>query len=112
MFVVPGQGAQWVGMGAQLYARLPLFALARQVAKAGSAPAAAARNVLWEGDGAVDSTEVRPAGVIRNQWRWQRCFNTGSMAGYDRTFSGIAAAHLAESVVVGDAAGLVAARGS
>ncbi|WP_235627739.1 type I polyketide synthase, partial [Mycobacterium tuberculosis] len=28
VFVFPGQGAQWVGMGAQLYAELPLFALA------------------------------------------------------------------------------------
>ncbi|MBD9324967.1 beta-ketoacyl synthase N-terminal-like domain-containing protein, partial [Mycobacterium tuberculosis] len=65
VFVFPGQGAQWVGMGAQLYAELPLFALAfdavaEELDRHLRLPL---RNVLWEGDEALlTSTEfAQPA---------------------------------------------------
>ncbi|WP_251984147.1 type I polyketide synthase, partial [Mycobacterium tuberculosis] len=117
VFVVPGQGAQWVGMGAQLYAELPLFALAfdavaEELDRHLRLPL---RNVLWEGDEALlTSTEfAQPAlfaievalATLLQHWGISPDFLIGHSVGE------IAAAHLAGVLSLTDAAGLVAARG-
>ncbi|WP_234887195.1 type I polyketide synthase [Mycobacterium tuberculosis] len=117
VFVFPGQGAQWVGMGAQLYAELPLFALAfdavaEELDRHLRLPL---RNVLWEGDEALlTSTEfAQPAlfaievalATLLQHWGISPDFLIGHSVGE------IAAAHLAGVLSLTDAAGLVAARG-
>ncbi|REM93964.1 polyketide synthase, partial [Mycobacterium tuberculosis] len=101
VFVFPGQGAQWVGMGAQLYAELPLFALAfdavaEELDRHLRLPL---RNVLWEGDEALlTSTEfAQPAlfaievalATLLQHWGISPDFLIGHSVGE------IAAAHLA-----------------
>ncbi|MCV7195321.1 type I polyketide synthase [Mycobacterium angelicum] len=116
-FVFPGQGAQWLGMGEQLYAELSLFA--REFDAVADALDAhlrlPLRKVLWGADEALlTSTEfAQPAlfaiGValakVLQGWGIVPDLMIGHSVGE------IAAAHVAGVLSLADAARLVAARG-
>ncbi len=117
VFVFPGQGSQWVGMGAQLYAELPVFAeafgaVAEELDRHLRLPL---RKVLWDGDEALlTSTEFAQAGLfavevalatLLQHWGIRPDFMIGHSVGE------IAAAHVAGVLSLPDAAALVAARG-
>lgn len=115
-FVFPGQGSQWLGMGAQMHAELPEFAAAFD-----AAAEALDRHlrlplhkVLWDGDDAtltntefaqpaLFAVEVALAKVLQD-WGINPAFVIGHSVGE------IAAAHVAGVLALSDAACLVAAR--
>ncbi|OSC41326.1 type I polyketide synthase [Mycobacterium decipiens] len=117
VFVFPGQGAQWVGMGAQLYAELPLFTqafdtVAEELDRHLRLPLG---KVLWAGDEALlTSTEFAQPALFAVEvalatllQRWG--INPDSVIGH--SVGEIAAAHVAGVLSLTDAANLVAARG-
>ncbi|OBF21827.1 polyketide synthase [Mycobacterium kubicae] len=117
VFVFPGQGAQWVGMGAQLYAQVRSFATAfDEVADVLDRHLRLPlRRVLWDGaQEQLTSTEfAQPAlfavavalANMLQRWGITPDFVVGHSVGE------IAAAHVAGVLSLSDAAGLVAARG-
>lgn len=116
-FVFPGQGAQWLGMGEQLYAEVPVFAEEFDAIADALDPhlRLPLRKVLWGADEALlTSTEfAQPAlfavevalAKLLQRWGIVADFMIGHSVGE------IAAAHVAEVLSLADAAHLVAARG-
>ncbi|OBJ48730.1 type I polyketide synthase [Mycobacterium sp. 1423905.2] len=117
VFVFPGQGAQWLGMGAQLSAQVPSFAAAfAEVTEAlDQHLRLPLRQVLWDGDEkqltstefaqpALFAVEVALAAMLQ-EWGITPDFVIGHSVGE------IAAAHVAGVLSLSDAAFLVAARG-
>ncbi|HTQ19992.1 type I polyketide synthase [Mycobacterium sp.] len=117
VFVFPGQGSQWLGMGAALYGRFPSFAKAFDAAAAelDGRLRLPLRQVMWGGDAALlESTEfaqpalfavqVAVAALLRH-WGIEPDFVMGHSVGE------ISAACVAGVLSVADAAKVVAARG-
>ncbi|MGZ4583084.1 MAG: type I polyketide synthase [Mycobacterium sp.] len=114
-FVYPGQGAQWPGMGAQLYARFPAFARAFDDVAAEFDGRLPLRQALWDGDAnLLDSTEfAQPAlfavevalTALLRHWGVVPDVVLGHSVGE------LTAAHVAGVLSLRDAARLVAARG-
>jgi acyl transferase domain-containing protein len=112
-FVFPGQGAQWLGMGAQLYGRFPAFA--RAFDEAAAALDERLRDVMWGSDPKLlDNTEFAQQALfavqtalaaLLRQWGVVPDVVIGHSVGE------ITAAHVAGVLSLSDAAKVVAARG-
>ncbi|SPM36933.1 polyketide synthase, partial [Mycobacterium rhizamassiliense] len=117
VFVFPGQGAQWLGMGQQLYDRYPMFAKAFDEASAALDPhlRVPLRQVVWGADAALlQSTEfAQPAlfavevalAALLQHWGVVPDVVTGHSVGE------ITAAYVAGVLSLSDAARVVAGRG-
>ncbi|MET7334484.1 SDR family NAD(P)-dependent oxidoreductase [Nonomuraea sp. NPDC005650] len=114
VFVFPGQGAQWPGMGAALLAREPVFAAAVEECESALRP-----HVGWplartlSGDAPLDRVDViQPAlfglqvGLAR-LWR-SRGIEPAAVVGH--SLGEVAAAHVAGALSLEDAARVVAVR--
>jgi acyl transferase domain-containing protein len=117
VFVYPGQGSQWPGMGQQLYGRFPVFAQVFDDAVGALNPylRSNVRDVIWGADPQLlANTEfAQPAlfvigaalTALLRSWGIEPDLVMGHSVGE------ITAAHVAGVLTLGDAARLVAARG-
>jgi acyl transferase domain-containing protein len=115
VFVFPGQGAQWPGMGAELHARYPIFARAFDEAAEALGTRLPLRDVIWGAHSRLlDNTEfAQPAlfavqtalAALLRHWGVVPDVVMGHSVGE------IAAAHVAGVLTLADAANVVAARG-
>ncbi|WP_204807497.1 type I polyketide synthase [Mycobacterium riyadhense] len=116
-FVFPGQGAQWLGMGEQLYAELPIFTQEFDAVAEALDPhlRLPLRKVLWESDDALlTSTEFAQPALFAVEValaKLLQCWGINPDLMIGHSVGEIAAAHVAGVLSLPDAARLVAARG-
>ncbi len=113
VFVFPGQGAQWVGMGRDLYAESEVFRAAIDECAAALAPYTDWSLVDELHHGALDTVDrVQPAlfavmVALAGLWR---CYGVEPVAVVGHSQAEIAAAHVAGALSLPDAAKVVALR--
>ncbi|MGO8963784.1 MAG: SDR family NAD(P)-dependent oxidoreductase [Mycobacterium sp.] len=117
VFMFPGQGSQWLGMGAQLYGRFPVLAQAFDEAVAALDPhlRLPLRQVLWGDDAELlESTEFAQPALFALEialaalWQFWGVVPDVVMG---HSVGEIAAAYVAGVLTLDDAARVVAARG-
>ncbi|MEU6737478.1 type I polyketide synthase [Streptomyces physcomitrii] len=114
VFVFPGQGSQWVGMGVQLLATSPVFAKSMQECAAALAPFTDWNllDVLDDADALARVDVVQPAtwAVMVSLARWWQDHGIHPDAVIGHSQGEIAAAHIAGALSLEDAARVVALR--
>ncbi|OBA73672.1 polyketide synthase [Mycobacterium sp. 1554424.7] len=115
VFVFPGQGAQWPGMGAELHARYPIFARAFDEAAEALGTRLPLREVIWGADARLlDNTEFAQPALFAVQTALAallRHWGVVPDAVMGHSVGEIAAAHVAGVLTLADAANVVGARG-
>ncbi|MEU8901780.1 SDR family NAD(P)-dependent oxidoreductase [Nocardia sp. NPDC048505] len=113
VFVFPGQGSQWVGMGRELYDSYPVFARAWDAIE--ERIDIDLRAALWESDtDTVDRTRFAQAGLFAvgvALFRLLESWGVTPDAVIGHSVGEIAAAHVAGVLSLDDAVSLVATRG-